>query len=110
MRTVLVHPQAEREFDQLVTSDRDTRFDLGEHYRRLEWLREAPSTEMPRAAHLAGGVALYLFYGARVQMFVARDARTVLLVLLETIGSEHAQREARDQALVRMKEHFDGET
>ena len=34
--------------------------------------------------------------GARVQMFTARDAGTVLLALLETIGSEHAQREAQD--------------
>lgn len=67
-----------------------TATDLGEHYRRLEWSRTAPVTEMPRAVHVSGEAALYQFYGARVQLFVARDTRFVLLVLLTTIGSEHA--------------------
>ena len=107
MRTVLAHAEAEREFDRLVVLDRDTRFDLGEHYRRLEWLREAPPVQMPRAVHVTDGIALYQLYGARVQMFDARTARAVVLLLLVKIGSEHAQREARERTIGRLENHDD---
>ena len=101
-----IHPKADREFDQFLYRDRSTAFDVGNQFRILEEIVRNGLTEGLTPVHAADGCEIYLFFGDRIQMFLALHAVTLLLVHLAVLGNASWQEKALQQAIDRSRGYF----
>ena len=101
-----IHPKAEAEFDGFLNRDRTAAFDVGNHFLILEKIVKAGFAEGLMPVHTEHGCDIHLFFGNRIQMFVARYGVTLLLAHLSVIGTESWQQNALQRVIDRSKEHF----
>lgn len=100
------HPKTVEEFDGFLDKDRSTAFDVGNHFGILEEIVKSGFAEGLTPVHSENGCDIHLFFGNRVQMFVARHEATLLLAHLSIIGTQHRQASALQTAIDRSREHF----
>lgn len=101
-----VHPKAETEFDGFLSKDRSAAFDVGNHFLILEKIVEDGFAEGLTPVHTENGCDIHLFFGNRIQMFVARYRVTLLLAHLSVIGTGRGQQNALQRAIDRSKGYF----
>lgn len=103
---LVVHPEADREYDGFVNADRSTAYDVGNHFRVLEAIVNDGVAEGIRPTYMDDGKDLYMFYGNALQMFVAVHEQTVLLVHLSAMGKEYEEAQALACAIRRLTEYL----
>lgn len=101
-----IEPNANAEYDRLLTLGRSIAFDLGNHIRVLQELVEQGPYEGMRATHRTEQVDVYLFNGMKVTMFVAISENIILLTHITETGSEYEQALALRTAVLRATEYF----
>ncbi|MCY3941245.1 MAG: hypothetical protein OXG29_09245 [Gammaproteobacteria bacterium] len=101
-----VHPKADREFDQFLHMDRSTAFDVGNRFRILEEIVNSGLAAGLTPVHTENGCEVYVFFGDRIQMFLAAHAGTLLLTHISVLGNTSWQEKALRQAVDRSREHF----
>ena len=100
------HRKAVEEYDGFLDRDRSTAFDVGNHFGILEEIVRNGLAEGLTPVHSENGCDIHLFFGNRVQMFVARHETTLLLAHLSSTGTQRRQATALRKAIDRSREHF----
>jgi opacity protein-like surface antigen len=98
--------EVEAEYLALLHLGRDVAADVGDQFRTFQHLIERGGDASARPVERAGSANVYVLYGSRALMFYAIAGSQAAVVKWTTLGTEHQQRVAQEQAIQRAAHRF----
>ncbi|MEM6483917.1 MAG: hypothetical protein AAF662_02865 [Pseudomonadota bacterium] len=95
------------EYEGFLDLDRDTAYDLGNHYRVTEEIAKKGFPEGLRPVHIESNCDIYLFIGNQVLWFLAEYSDRLLFTHVALIGTEYEQVLALQETINRCKDYFE---
>src|SRR5215469_14780980 len=90
--------EVEAEYLALLEAGRDVGVDVGNQFRAFEHLLERGLDAKWRPIDRVDSTDIYVMYGRYALMFFAVQERRVAVVKWTVLGTEHQQRQAREEA------------
>lgn len=99
-------PEVEAEYFALLGLSRDVGADVGDQFRTFQHLVERGGDASARPIERAGSANVYVRYGSKALMFYAIAGSQAAVVKWTTLGTDHEQQVAQEQAMQRAAQLF----
>lgn len=99
-------PEVEAEYLALLSMSRDVGVEVGDQFRAFEQILMVGVDDGWRALDYVGAASVYALFGRCATMFFALTETQAAVVKWAAVGTEYAQRLAREQAEERTRQVF----